>query len=192
MNQTTARELLADVLDQLGYQTENGVWRNFYLTGAQELRAGVLDLGGGLTVNPDTLAAMPVSMLVDYLAVRVDGPAARGGDDSLEGVLGGAGAEMGERVGARLGIGPEEAAAVVPLVLPVVLRFLVRRVPYGGMALSLLARTVEQQGYGSLDEIAVRVEKSSFPAARAEGPPPPSLATRLGRLAGKYFPSGDS
>lgn len=75
---TTARELLADVLVQLGYQTENGVWRNFYLTGAQELRTGVLDLGGGLTVNPDTLAAMPVSMLLDYLAVRIDGPAAQG------------------------------------------------------------------------------------------------------------------
>ena len=38
---TEARELLADVLEQLGYQTENGVWRNFYLTGAQELRNGV-------------------------------------------------------------------------------------------------------------------------------------------------------
>lgn len=120
-----------------------------------------------------------------------DGAEARRGAESLEGILGGAGAEMGDRVGARLGIGPEEAAAVVPVVLPVVLRFLVRRVPYGGMALSLLARTVEQQGYGSLDEIAVRVVKSSFPRARAEGPPSPSLATRLGRLAGKYFPSGD-
>ncbi|MHB1139347.1 MAG: alkyl/aryl-sulfatase [Microthrixaceae bacterium] len=75
---TTARELLADVLTQLGYQTENGVWRNFYLTGAQELRGGVLDLGGGNAVNPDTVAAMPVEMLIDYLAVRLDGPRAAG------------------------------------------------------------------------------------------------------------------
>lgn len=75
---TEARELLADVLTQLGYQTENGVWRNFYLTGAQELRNGVLDLGGGNAVNPDTVAAMPVEMLIDYLAVRLDGPRAAG------------------------------------------------------------------------------------------------------------------
>ena len=33
-----ARELEADALEQLGYQTENATWRNFYLTGAQELR----------------------------------------------------------------------------------------------------------------------------------------------------------
>ncbi len=75
---TDARALLADVLTQLGYQSENGVWRNFYLTGAQELRNGVLDLGRGNAVNPDTLAAMPVEMLVDYLAVRLDGPRAAG------------------------------------------------------------------------------------------------------------------
>jgi len=74
----TARELLADALEQLGYQSENGVWRNFYLTGAQELRTGVPPLGGTGTVNPDTLSAMPVSMLLDYLAVRLDGPAAAG------------------------------------------------------------------------------------------------------------------
>lgn len=66
------------MLTQLGYQSENGVWRNFYLTGAQELRNGVVDLGGGLTVNDDTLAAMPVAMLLDYLAVRLDGLAAQG------------------------------------------------------------------------------------------------------------------
>ena len=75
---TEARELLADVLEQLGYQTENGVWRNFYLTGAQELRQGVLDLGSRSGVNADTLEAMPVSMLLDYLAVRLNGPAAQG------------------------------------------------------------------------------------------------------------------
>jgi len=75
---TEARELLAEALTQLGYQTENGVWRNFYLTGAQELRHGVLDLGRRDTINPDTLTAMPVAMLMDYLAVRLNGPAADG------------------------------------------------------------------------------------------------------------------
>ncbi len=75
---TEARGLLADTLEQLGYQTENGVWRNFYLTGAQELRIGTLDLGARSFVSPDTFAAMPVDMIVDYLAVRLDGPAADG------------------------------------------------------------------------------------------------------------------
>jgi hypothetical protein len=115
----------------------------------------------------------------------------QGRPETLDGVLGGAGEEMGERLGARLGISPEQAAAVVPLVLPVILRFLVRRVPYGGMALSLLARTVEQQGYGSLDEIAMRLVGKALPPRDPADPPPPSLATRLGRLAGKYFPSGE-
>jgi len=36
-----ARNLEADALEQLGYQSENGPWRNFYLSGAQELRQGV-------------------------------------------------------------------------------------------------------------------------------------------------------
>jgi hypothetical protein len=31
----------ADALEQLGYQSENGVWRNEYLTAAKELREGV-------------------------------------------------------------------------------------------------------------------------------------------------------
>ena len=35
------RDLQADALEQLGYQAENGTWRNFYLTGAMELRNGV-------------------------------------------------------------------------------------------------------------------------------------------------------
>ncbi len=33
-----ARYLLADTYEQLGYQSESGPWRNFYLTGAEELR----------------------------------------------------------------------------------------------------------------------------------------------------------
>ena len=37
-----ARELQADALEQLGYQSESGPWRNFYLTAAKELRDGVM------------------------------------------------------------------------------------------------------------------------------------------------------
>ena len=35
-----ARELYADTLEQLGYGAENATWRNFFLTGATELRDG--------------------------------------------------------------------------------------------------------------------------------------------------------
>ena len=34
----SARSLLADVYDTLGFGSENGTWRNFYLQGAYELR----------------------------------------------------------------------------------------------------------------------------------------------------------
>mgnify|MGYP001419311465 CR=1 FL=1 len=108
---------------------------------------------------------------------------------SLDGVLGGTGEQLSERVGSGLGISSEQAALVVPMLLPVILRFLVRRVPYGGMALSLLVTTVERQGYGSLDEIAIRLVQRLVPRPDPSGRPAPSLATRLGRLAGKYFPN---
>ncbi len=38
---TEARALLAEVYDGLGHGAENGTWRNFFLTGALELREGV-------------------------------------------------------------------------------------------------------------------------------------------------------
>lgn len=75
---SAARELLASTFTQLGFQTENAVWRNFYLTGAQELRNGVLDLGPRPVASPDTLSAMTVAMIIDLLAVQLNGPAASG------------------------------------------------------------------------------------------------------------------
>ncbi|MFN5782047.1 MAG: alkyl/aryl-sulfatase, partial [Novosphingobium sp.] len=36
----TARTILANSYEQLGYQSESGIWRNIYLTGARELRQG--------------------------------------------------------------------------------------------------------------------------------------------------------
>ncbi len=68
---TAARELLASVYTQLGYQSEAGTWRNIYLTGAQELRSGVLKLPA-ITLSPEFLAAIPTSMLLDFAAVRVN------------------------------------------------------------------------------------------------------------------------
>lgn len=71
-----ARALQADALEQLGYQAESGPWRDFYLTGAQELRAGVPPIVLPTTPGLDTLRAMTPEMVLDLLAVRLDGPAA--------------------------------------------------------------------------------------------------------------------
>ena len=70
---TEARALEADALEQLGYQAESGPWRDFYLTGAQELRNGPPPMSITTTASRDTVAAMTVEMLFDYLGVRIDG-----------------------------------------------------------------------------------------------------------------------
>jgi len=69
-----AKQLLAKTYEQLGYQTDNATWRNFYLTGAQELRNGVnTNLPTPETTGIDVLSSMPMELLFDYLAVRLNG-----------------------------------------------------------------------------------------------------------------------
>ncbi|MGC5246041.1 alkyl/aryl-sulfatase [Gordonia sp. DT219] len=70
-----AKALQADTLEQLGYGSENGTWRNFYLMGAYELRHG--PIGTPTTAAaPDIAAALTVEQLFDAVALRVNGPAA--------------------------------------------------------------------------------------------------------------------
>ena len=73
-----ARQLQADALEQLGYQAESGQWRNFYLTGAQELRDGVQATTAIRSTSPDMLAALTLSDLFNYSAVRLNGDKAAG------------------------------------------------------------------------------------------------------------------
>jgi alkyl sulfatase BDS1-like metallo-beta-lactamase superfamily hydrolase len=68
-----ARALQADALEQLGYQSEAGTWRNLYLTGAQELRDGTLDLPLPSSASPDAIKAMSLDLFFDYLGVRLNG-----------------------------------------------------------------------------------------------------------------------
>jgi alkyl sulfatase BDS1-like metallo-beta-lactamase superfamily hydrolase len=68
-----ARELLADTYEQLGYGSENGTWRNFYLSGATELRSGAFGTPVQ-TASPDMVAQLTPEMLFDALAIQVDGP----------------------------------------------------------------------------------------------------------------------
>jgi len=73
-----ARELQADALEQLGYQAESGPWRNFYLTGAKELREGVVQSDTPSTSGGDAITAMSIEMIFDYMAVRLNGPKSEG------------------------------------------------------------------------------------------------------------------
>ncbi|WP_438804308.1 alkyl/aryl-sulfatase [Nocardia noduli] len=70
-----AKRALADVYQRLGSGAENGTWRNFYLVGAHELRNGTTPTDIN-TTGPEMMAALPVDMIIDSLAVRIDGPRA--------------------------------------------------------------------------------------------------------------------
>ncbi len=82
-----ARRLQADALEQLGYQAESAPWRNFYLSAAQELRDGVKKEAAPRTASPDMVSAMTLDMFFDFLAVRLNGPAAEGKKLTLNFVL---------------------------------------------------------------------------------------------------------
>ncbi|MBS1889510.1 MAG: MBL fold metallo-hydrolase [Actinobacteria bacterium] len=73
-----ARELQADALEQLGYQSESGPWRNFYLSGAAELRQGIRDLPTPNAASADNVTAMSMPLFFDYLGMRLNG--AKAGD----------------------------------------------------------------------------------------------------------------
>ena len=72
-----ARALLADTYEQLGYQAESGPWRNFYLTGAFELRHG-LPGGSPGKMSKGMVQGIPLENLFQALAVRLNGPKAEG------------------------------------------------------------------------------------------------------------------
>ncbi|WP_461170801.1 alkyl/aryl-sulfatase [Arthrobacter sp. Z1-15] len=72
---TTVKELYADTLEQLGYGSENGTWRNFFLSGATELRGE--NFGTPTTTNaPAILAQLTPEQLFDSIAITVNGPLA--------------------------------------------------------------------------------------------------------------------
>lgn len=68
-----ARNLLADAYEQLGYQAESGPWRNFYLSGAKELRTGVKQMATPNTASPDIVQAMSLDLFFNYIAMRFKG-----------------------------------------------------------------------------------------------------------------------
>ena len=69
------KELLARTYDQLGYRAESGPWRDFYLTGAHELRHGVDATSPGLG---GLLGSVPIESVFAAMATQIDGAAADG------------------------------------------------------------------------------------------------------------------
>jgi alkyl sulfatase BDS1-like metallo-beta-lactamase superfamily hydrolase len=72
-----ARELGADALEQLGYQSEAATWRNAYLVGASELR-GAPPASQGSGANAELLRGVSIDLAFDFLGVRLNGPKASG------------------------------------------------------------------------------------------------------------------
>ncbi|KAA8963889.1 alkyl sulfatase dimerization domain-containing protein [Mycobacterium sp.] len=70
-----ARELYADTLEQLAYGAENATWRNFFLSGAVELREGNFGTAAQ-TTSLSLLARLTPEQIFDSLAISVNGPRA--------------------------------------------------------------------------------------------------------------------
>lgn len=66
-----ARNQLAGVYEQLGYQTENAIWRNMYLTATDELRGGVRKIPASMA-SLDMLQGLESQMIFDVLAIRLN------------------------------------------------------------------------------------------------------------------------
>ncbi len=78
-NNMDALYLQADALEQMGYQAESGPWRNFYLSGAQELRNGVNpDAGTSSKGSLQVLSAISLDQLFDFLAIHLNARRAEG------------------------------------------------------------------------------------------------------------------
>lgn len=73
-----AKELLARTFEQLGWAAESAIWRNFYLTGALELRDGPPPNGRSLESVQDMVRHAPVERFLERMAAAIDSEAAAG------------------------------------------------------------------------------------------------------------------
>jgi len=67
-----AKDLLADIFEQIGYQQENPGLRNSYLAGALELRSGIPEGASPDSSGPDMIRAMSTELFLDFIAIRMD------------------------------------------------------------------------------------------------------------------------
>jgi alkyl sulfatase BDS1-like metallo-beta-lactamase superfamily hydrolase len=75
---SAARELGADALEQLGYQSESATWRNAYLQGARELRGGMKVPAIPSRAGADIVRGLSLDLFFDFLGVRLNGQKAEG------------------------------------------------------------------------------------------------------------------
>lgn len=68
-----AKDLLADVYEQVGYQKESAGVRNSFLAAAYELRHGVPKGIPPKTGGPDMIRAMTTELWLEYLGISLDG-----------------------------------------------------------------------------------------------------------------------
>ncbi len=73
-----AKDLLADVYEQLGYQQENTGLRNVFLAGAYELRSGIPTGAAPKSTGPDMVRAMSTELFLDFIGIRMDSKKAEG------------------------------------------------------------------------------------------------------------------
>jgi alkyl sulfatase BDS1-like metallo-beta-lactamase superfamily hydrolase len=67
-----AKDLLADVFEQIGYQQESPSVRNSFLAAAYELRSGIPSGASPKSSGPDMVRAMTTELWLDFLGVRLD------------------------------------------------------------------------------------------------------------------------
>jgi alkyl sulfatase BDS1-like metallo-beta-lactamase superfamily hydrolase len=79
-NNAVAKDLMARSFEQMGYAAESAPWRNFYLTGAQELRHGTAprNASGPRAAVADMLMQTPIPQFLDAMAASLNGPRADG------------------------------------------------------------------------------------------------------------------
>ena len=71
-----AKDLLARTYEKLAEAAENAPWRNFFLSGATELRQGVKPATMVNTGSHDMRSGISLESYLDYLAMRVNHPVA--------------------------------------------------------------------------------------------------------------------
>jgi alkyl sulfatase BDS1-like metallo-beta-lactamase superfamily hydrolase len=73
-----AKDLLADVFEQIGYQQENPGLRNSFLAAAYELRSGIPATEAVSSSSPDIIRAMSTELFLNFLGIRMDSVKAEG------------------------------------------------------------------------------------------------------------------
>ena len=67
-----AKDLLADIFEQIGYQLENPGLRNSFLAAAYELRTGIPQGETASSSSPDVIRAMSTELFLNFLGIRMD------------------------------------------------------------------------------------------------------------------------